>query len=169
MDLSRFYQQFREETGENLRIFTDGMLVLERAASSDEAGAREHLDAIFRAMHTIKGSSRLLGFGAIGRLAHTMENILGAVRDGTHRLERPLIDAMLKSGDALLEMTTAAVDGGTTDVDVDARIEREPPFPGRNGIAHQVRDVVVGKFVNGHSNQSGDQNGSRDEDHLLWA
>ncbi|NJN67831.1 MAG: hybrid sensor histidine kinase/response regulator [Chloroflexaceae bacterium] len=124
MDLSRFYAQFREETTENLRIFSDGLLVLERASNLDEPGAREQLDAIFRAMHTIKGSSRLLGFGAIGRLAHTMENILGAIRAGTHTLDRALIDDLLKSGDALLEMTTAALEGGTANVQVDQLVDR---------------------------------------------
>lgn len=136
MDLAKFYTQFREETTENLRIFSDGLLVLEKAATIEDPGAREQLDAIFRAMHTIKGSSRLLGFGAIGRLAHTMENILGAVREGSHTLDRELIDDMLKSGDALLEMTTAAVEGGTTSVNVDqlvdklnGSLERKSPAP----------------------------------------
>lgn len=123
MDLTRFYQQFREETSENLRLFTDGMLALEKVSSLEEAGAREQIDAIFRAMHTIKGSSRLLGFGAIGRLAHTMENILGAIRDGSQTFDRTLIDNMLKSGDALLEMTMAAVEGGATNINVDQLIE----------------------------------------------
>jgi two-component system chemotaxis sensor kinase CheA len=124
MDLSRFYQQFREETTENIRIFTDGMLVLEKTPDVQDPTAREQVDAIFRAMHTIKGSSRLLGFGAIGRLAHTMENILGAVREGSQKLDRSLIDDMLKSGDALLEMTMAAVEGGSTNINVDELIEK---------------------------------------------
>lgn len=124
MDLTRFYQQFREETTENIRKFTDGMLFIEQTGGIDDPGVREQVDAIFRAMHTIKGSARLLGFGAIGRLAHTMENILGAVRDGSQTLDRSLIDDMLKSGDSLLEMTLAAVEGGSTDINVDQLIEK---------------------------------------------
>lgn len=124
MDLSRFYNQFREETTENIRIFSDGMLALEKASSLDDPGARDYVDTAFRSMHTIKGSSRLLGFGAIGRLAHTMENILGAVRAGTHFFNRTLIDDLLKSSDALLEMTIAAVEGGSTTANVDELIDR---------------------------------------------
>lgn len=124
MDLSRFYNQFREETTENIRVFGDGMLILEKASSLADPGIREQLDTVFRSMHTIKGSSRLLGFGAIGRLAHTMEHILGAIRDGTHSFNRALIDDMLKSSDALLEMTIAAVEGGSTSINVDELIER---------------------------------------------
>jgi two-component system chemotaxis sensor kinase CheA len=119
MDLSKFYAQFREETTENLRIFADGLLALEQDPS-----ARDQLDAIFRAMHTVKGSSRLLGFGAIGRLAHTMEHILGAVREGSHQLDQELIDEMLRDGDALLEMTNAAIDGTSTSVNVDELIDK---------------------------------------------
>lgn len=124
MDLTRFYHQFREETTENLRILSDGLLALEAASGVEAAGARQRIDAIFRAVHTIKGSARLLGFGAIGRLAHTMENILGAIRDGSHHLDRTLIDHMLKAGDALLEMTVAAVEGRASTVDVDAIIDQ---------------------------------------------
>jgi two-component system, chemotaxis family, sensor kinase CheA len=124
MDMTRFYNQFREETSENIRIFGDGMLVLEKDTALNDPDTREQLGAIFRAMHTIKGSARLLGFGAIGRLAHTMEHILGAVRDGQHTVDRDLIDVMLKSGDALLEMTQAAVEGGTTSVNVDELVDK---------------------------------------------
>ncbi len=137
MDLTRFYNQFREETTENLRILSDGLLALEKVSGLDDPGAREQVDAIFRAMHTIKGSSRLLGFGAIGRLSHTMENILGAVREGSHTLNRELIDDMLKSGDALLDMTMAAVEGRSSETNVDQLIEQltrnletgDPPPP----------------------------------------
>ncbi len=124
MDMSRFYNQFREETSENIRIFGDGMLVLEKDTALSDPETREQLGAIFRAMHTIKGSARLLGFGAIGRLAHTMEHILGAVRDGQHTVDRDLIDVMLKSGDALLEMTHAAVEGGATSINVDELVDK---------------------------------------------
>jgi two-component system chemotaxis sensor kinase CheA len=118
MDLSQFYNQFREETSENVRVLNDGLLSLENADQSDPE-ARAQIDAIFRAVHTIKGSARVLGFGEIGRLAHTMEDQLGAVRAGQRTLDKQLIDRLLASGDALITLTTHMVEGGDAGVNID--------------------------------------------------
>src|SRR6266496_5559222 len=91
-----------DEASENIRILTEGLLALESFAP-EAAGWREQIDTIFRAMHTIKGSARLLGFEQVGRLAHTCEHILGAVRDGRRVLDRALADDLLRGADALLE------------------------------------------------------------------
>lgn len=123
MDLSKFYNQFREETIENIRILNDGLLALEQKADPADLDARSHLDAIFRAMHTIKGSARVLGFASIGRLAHTMEDILGAVRDGHQSLGRDLTDQLLHSGDIILELTDHAIEGRGSDRDLDEIID----------------------------------------------
>ena len=37
---------------------------------------------IFRAVHTIKGTTGFLGFGRLEKLAHAGESLLGALRDG---------------------------------------------------------------------------------------
>ncbi|MDW8145229.1 MAG: ATP-binding protein [Roseiflexaceae bacterium] len=131
MDLASFYSQFRDETAENLRIITDGLMALERNNLEGEA-RRERIDAIFRAMHTIKGSARMLGLEDIGKVAHTCEHILAAVRDGRRTLDRFLIDELLKGSDAILELLTAAIDGRPSSVDVEAltnRLGRGAPQP----------------------------------------
>lgn len=119
MDLSAFYNQFRDETAENIRALSDGLLALEGVADSADPANREHIDAIFRAVHTVKGSARLLGFEAVGKLAHTMEHILGNVREGRRKLDRPLADDMLRGGDAILELVAAAVENRPPTIDVD--------------------------------------------------
>jgi two-component system, chemotaxis family, sensor kinase CheA len=119
MDLTAFYSQFRDETAENIRILNEGLLVLE----SLDPGAkdrREYIDTVFRAMHTIKGSARVLGFDQVGRVAHTCEYILGAVREGRRELDRALADDMLRGGDAILELVDAAIDGRPSSIDVEA-------------------------------------------------
>jgi two-component system chemotaxis sensor kinase CheA len=132
MDLSKFYNQFREETTENVRVLNDGLLALEKTTDATEPDARAHVDAMFRAVHTIKGSSRMLGFADIGRLAHTMEDLLGAVRDGRITLQRDMTDQLLRGGDTLLELTTAAIEGQNITVDLDqlvAAITSHIPVP----------------------------------------
>ncbi|HWQ14286.1 MAG TPA: hybrid sensor histidine kinase/response regulator [Roseiflexaceae bacterium] len=123
MDLSSFYIQFRDETAENLRIYTQGLMAIE-SLGPDGEGRRAEIDAVFRAMHTIKGSARLLGFEAIGRIAHTCEHILGAIREGRREMDRALTDDLLKGGDAILELVSAAVEGRPSAVDVDALATR---------------------------------------------
>ena len=124
MDLTAFHNQFREETTENIRALGDGLLALE--AASDDATRRAELDRIFRAMHTIKGSARMLGFEAVGHVAHALENLLGELRQGHRSLERTLADALLHAGDAILTLTAAAVEGRQPPMDVEALIAGLP-------------------------------------------
>jgi two-component system chemotaxis sensor kinase CheA len=119
MDLTAFYSQFRDETAENIRILNAGLLMLE-SLEPGAADRREQIDTIFRAMHTIKGSARVLGFDQVGRVAHTCEYILGAVREGRRELDRALADDILRGGDAILELVDAAIDGRAASVDIEA-------------------------------------------------
>ncbi len=155
MDLSKFYSQFREETAENVRILSDGLLELENMSSQNDPAAQAHIHAIFRAMHTIKGSARLLGFERVGQLAHTMENVLGAVRAGQRMIDRPLADELLRGGDAILELTAAAIDGGTVTADVNhimAMLDGTPLDV--ESLAHAEADV---------SHEDADTNASPDD------
>lgn len=117
MDLTTFYSQFRDETAENLRVMNDGLMALEQ--SPDEDARRELIAAIFRAMHTIKGSARLLGLEQISQIAHTCEHILGAVREGRRELDRALTDDLMRGGDAILEFVGAMVDGRQVNINVE--------------------------------------------------
>jgi two-component system, chemotaxis family, sensor kinase CheA len=132
MDLSSFYNQFREEANENVRILNDGLLALEQMPDQRDPDAQAQVHAIFRAMHTIKGSARLLGFELVGKLAHAMENLLGTVREGQRSIDRPLADNLLRCGDTILELTAAAVEGRSVEIDVDALIAMlEAPAKGQ--------------------------------------
>ena len=66
---------------------------------ADEADPRESINAIFRAAHTIKGSSGLFGLDAVVTFTHVVESVLDRVRDGTVTLDEPLVVLMLASGD----------------------------------------------------------------------
>lgn len=110
IDLSQFYNQFREETIENVRVLHEGLLTLEKVSLQDPS-ARIRVNTMFRAVHTIKGSARMLGFSSISLLAHAMEDLLGAVRSGTLDLGRTATDYLLKGGDTILEQLDAAING----------------------------------------------------------
>jgi two-component system chemotaxis sensor kinase CheA len=57
-----------------------GLLAIERDGNGPETAGR--IDGVFRAVHTLKGSCGLFGFGPMGRMLHAAEDLLGALRDG---------------------------------------------------------------------------------------
>jgi two-component system chemotaxis sensor kinase CheA len=99
MDLTSFYAQFRDETADNLRLLSEVLLTIEQNTDADRR--RSELDRAFRAVHTIKGSARMLGFDPIAQAAHALEHILGQVRQGQRTLDRSLTDLLLHGGDLI--------------------------------------------------------------------
>jgi two-component system, chemotaxis family, sensor kinase CheA len=61
----------------------------------------ELLAEIFRTVHTIKGATGFLGFKGLETLAHTGENLLGMMRDGTVAAESHVITVLLDLLDGL--------------------------------------------------------------------
>jgi two-component system chemotaxis sensor kinase CheA len=56
---------------------------------------------IFRAVHTIKGTTGFLGFKRLEKLAHAGENLLGMLREGKLTADRPTITGLLQLLDGL--------------------------------------------------------------------
>ncbi|HEY9026730.1 MAG TPA: chemotaxis protein CheA, partial [Burkholderiaceae bacterium] len=74
---------------------------------ADEADPRESINAIFRAAHTIKGSSGLFGLDAIVAFTHVAESVLDRVRDGAVALDAGLVALLLACGDYIGRMVDA--------------------------------------------------------------
>lgn len=87
---------FLEELEEKLQIISDNLLLLERNGSSQEV-----LQEIFRAAHTIKGSSAVMGYEKMSSLTHELENVFDQLRRGTLNVNGLLIDALLDVLDVL--------------------------------------------------------------------
>jgi len=106
MDLARYAELFLTESREHLAVMNRHLLVLERSP-----GARESLDATFRAVHTVKGMSATMGYDAVTALAHEMETVLDALRAGRLAVTASRIAACLDVADALEGMVEGAVRG----------------------------------------------------------
>ena len=78
---------------------------------ADEADPRESINAIFRAAHTIKGSSGLFGLDAVVTFTHVVESVLDRVRDGAVTLDEALVALMLASGDYIGRLVDAVERG----------------------------------------------------------
>ena len=72
----------------------------------------ETINAIFRAVHSIKGGAGAFGFGALQAYTHGFETLLSDVRDGTVAVTDPLVGLMLRALDVLGDHVEAARDAG---------------------------------------------------------
>jgi len=64
---------------------------------------RSLLDAVFRGIHSIKGSASSIGLDRLGEIAHQFENLLDAVRLGRLKLDDTVLDAVEDSINAISE------------------------------------------------------------------
>ena len=99
-------REFIAETRETLEALSDEILAWE-AAPDDRA----RLDAIFRFVHTVKGSCGFLDLPRLARLSHAAEDVLAAVRAGTRTADRGLVDAVLGIVDRIAGIVEA-IDAG---------------------------------------------------------
>jgi chemotaxis protein histidine kinase CheA len=87
---------FQAEVEERLAALQTGLLDLESHASP-----RQVVAGLFRDAHTVKGSARMLGLDHVLRLAHAMEDLLGALRDGRVKVRRDHVDLLLAACDGV--------------------------------------------------------------------
>ncbi|MBW4329496.1 chemotaxis protein CheA [Stakelama sp. CBK3Z-3] len=100
-------QDFIAETRETLETLS-GEIVAWEAAPGDRA----RLDAIFRFVHTVKGSCGFLDLPRLQRLSHAAEDVLAQVRDGHRTPDQQLVNAVLGIVDRIAEIVEA-IDAGT--------------------------------------------------------
>jgi two-component system, chemotaxis family, sensor kinase CheA len=100
-------QEFLVESEELLQRMDQDMVELEATP-----GDPELLNRVFRALHTIKGTSGFLGFEAVVRLSHKAEDVLNALRKGEILLTRRMMDALLAARDCLGRMLGDIRSGG---------------------------------------------------------
>ncbi|MDQ1156848.1 two-component system chemotaxis sensor kinase CheA [Sphingomonas sp. SORGH_AS 950] len=111
-------QEFIAETRETLEALS-GEIVAWEAAPADRA----RLDAIFRFVHTVKGSCGFLDLPRLARLSHAAEDVLAAARDGSRTPDTALVDAVLGIVDRIGAVVEAIATGtGLDDSDDDALI-----------------------------------------------
>ncbi|HET7765438.1 MAG TPA: Hpt domain-containing protein, partial [Burkholderiales bacterium] len=94
MSMAIVQQTYIVESRELLRDMESALLRLEKAPQDAEA-----ITAVFRAAHTIKGSSGAVNFDAIVTFTHAMEGVLDQIRSGRIAIDRPLIALLLACGD----------------------------------------------------------------------
>ncbi len=134
-------QDFLVECEELLQGMDQDMVALE--ASPQDA---DLLNRIFRAMHTIKGTSSFLGFEPIVRLSHRAEDVLNSVRRGEIRVQRRSMDALLASRDQLGIMLQHVREGGLQQYNLDPLLQ-ELEEAQKSGSPPTLGDLLVHDHV----------------------
>lgn len=97
-EMAAYLQMFLDETSEQLDALVETLLLLE-----DDPRHAAHLNEAFRLIHSIKGSSAMMGLDSITVLTHHLESHFEHLRSGLRTLDGPLVDLVLRCIDFLRE------------------------------------------------------------------
>lgn len=95
-EMSEYLRLYLDETGEQLDALVNTLLALE----ADPANAAD-LNEAFRLIHSIKGSSALLGLDRITTLTHHLESHFERLRSGRRVLDGDVMNVVLRCIDFL--------------------------------------------------------------------
>lgn len=113
---------FMDECHERIEGLSSKLLELEHQGA--EAAGSEIIRALFRDLHTLKGSSGFAGLARMNRLAHAAEDLVARIRDGTAPCDRPTIDVLLSTVDRFRAIVERAAARAPIDVEVDDLVAR---------------------------------------------
>lgn len=117
-DMSQYLDLFLQEANEQLEILEREILILESEPSL------ERLQTIFRAAHTLKGSSRAMGFEGVAVLTHEMENLLDRLRNQELDVSSAIADALLACLDGLTQLISGLTSGQESSFDCEELANR---------------------------------------------
>ena len=88
--------KFNEEAGELITGLEQSLLELE-----EDPYSSEHINSIFRALHTLKGSGAMFGYAMISEFTHHLENLYDKLRNNTFKVSREIMDMTFQSLDLI--------------------------------------------------------------------
>ncbi|MDH6235252.1 two-component system chemotaxis sensor kinase CheA [Mesorhizobium soli] len=117
--MSAIKQTFFQECEEQLAELEAGLLAIEAGEAEPDT-----VNAVFRAVHSIKGGAGAFSLAALVQFAHVFETALDQLRSGTLAPTPELLKVMLRAADLLADLVQAArtdqvVDEGRSQVLID--------------------------------------------------
>mgnify|MGYP000906773950 FL=1 len=110
MDMNEIKEIFFQECEEQLAELESGLLKM-----NDGDRDPETVNAVFRAVHSIKGGAGAFGLDDLVAFAHVFETTLDCVRSNKLEPGPEVMKVMLKSADVLADLVSASRDGGSVD------------------------------------------------------
>jgi len=116
-DMLEIVDSFIIETNEILEELDHDLVELENKADDDAL-----LNKIFRAFHTIKGTSGFLGLEKLTAVTHRGEDILNKLRKGEAKLNSDLMDVILVAYDKIKELIIVIENDKNENIDVEQTV-----------------------------------------------
>ncbi|HAO21595.1 MAG TPA: hybrid sensor histidine kinase/response regulator, partial [Desulfobacteraceae bacterium] len=140
-DKAKFLVRFVSEAREHIISLREGLLALEKHPDDTDS-----LNSVFRMAHTIKGASKMMKLTPISSVAHKLEDLMDALRQGKIHPGQDLSDLLFK-GVAEIERMLDETDAGKEITEISAEFFEKleaaakgetppptpPPAPPRNG------------------------------------
>lgn len=150
MSLDEGLQGFLEESSDLLNEMEDLLLQLE-----DKYDDSERINALFRVVHTLKGTSGMFGFEDVVTFTHGAESVMDRVREGKIALDHALLSILLNARDhisALLDVALGASSelsaddrqkGASLSIDLASYLNDTIPESGADGPVDTVLDLPL--------------------------
>ena len=97
-EMAQYLQMYLDETSEQMDALVESLLELESRPTD-----AEQLNESFRLIHSIKGSSAMMGLSGVTVLAHHLENHFERLRSGLQQLDQTSLGLILRCIDFLRE------------------------------------------------------------------
>jgi len=104
--MEELLQSFNDEASEIFDELDSSLLSLEENPNDSEI-----INNIFRYVHTLKGSSNMMGFTNTGSLSHAMEDLLSLIRSGKKDLNDNTISLFFETVDCLKVTINSELNG----------------------------------------------------------
>ncbi|MBR9649637.1 Hpt domain-containing protein [Thalassovita aquimarina] len=128
-EMDEIWELFADDGAQSLDAMEAALDALSDGSTDDQV---PHISALFRAVHTFKGNSRVLGLSVVESRAHLAEDLIGLVRDSGVPLTEEILDLMFLTGDTLRNMLEQVA---ATRADVD-------PEPSED-LLRQLKEMIA--------------------------
>jgi len=166
--------EFITECTELLEMAEEALLDLEEYPDDDEL-----VNKVFRAFHTIKGTSAFMGLEPVSEFTHHLETVLSMVRDGEINFDTACADISLEAIDIIVEMLDVVEKskGGAhlpkplnlalltkvLERIADEGIAPDKALEEAGGIQYEVQEEVKRSIKNDAANTNGTAKGNSDD------
>jgi chemotaxis protein histidine kinase CheA len=124
---------FFAESNEQLEAMETGLTDLREGSGSNDT-----INAVFRAVHSIKGGAGIFGYERLVEFSHVFENVLDAIRHGNLAASPDAIDVLFAAGDMLTDL----VESARSDVDLPSNYEADCRTVLERVMGHSPADVT---------------------------
>ncbi|CAM3321939.1 chemotaxis protein CheA [Rhodothermus bifroesti] len=131
-EMREIVESFVVETREIFEDLEADLLQLEKNPSD-----RQLIDKIFRAVHTVKGTSGFLSLEQLSLLAHHFEDVLNRLRRGTLAFEASMMDVLFEAFDRMKLLLQQVIDRNLYPIALESTLQKLQAIATGQAVAPQ--------------------------------